>query len=461
MASIHSNLYRNYVLLLMTVVYTFNFLDRQIIAILSPAIQEDLKLSDWQLGVLKGFAFSLLYTVLGIPIARLADRYHRVAIVSVSLGLWSAFTALSGAASNFLQLALARIGVGIGEAGGSPPIHSLISDYFKEDERGRALAIYSLGVPIGVALAYLGGGWVAQNFSWRTTLYALGLPGIGLAFLFFYTVQEPIRGAMDNFTKNIDRGLGIQPSDDVADGKSHRIGGLLATNWRKVISDEAAVVWRSTKLLWSITTYRRAALAMSAASFSAYAIGNWIVDFYVRTHPDVSILSILFWLGLINGTAYLIGTYMGGYLCDRFAVKNRKLYGFIPGACVLVFLPSMLVAIWHPSPLISIVALAPAQVAMGMYLAPTFAIAQALAPVAIRALSAAVLFMIVNFIAAGFGPTIVGVASSVLTPVYDSAYALKLSMSLVSFSVVVSSALYFLSGRSAETDWYIAGKIND
>ncbi|MEE9329426.1 MAG: MFS transporter, partial [Parvularculaceae bacterium] len=195
--------YRTYVLVLLTLVYAFNFVDRQIIGILSPFIKEDLGLDDAQLGFLKGLAFAIFYTIMGIPIAWLADRYNRVTIVSISLALWSLFTALSGKASNYTTLALARIGVGVGEAGGSPPSHSIISNLYAPEERSRALAIYALGIPIGIMLAYFASagiifGMVTGKISaaaspWRMVMLAVGLPGIVLAVLLRLTVREPVR----------------------------------------------------------------------------------------------------------------------------------------------------------------------------------------------------------------------------------------------------------------------------
>ncbi|MEO0320634.1 MAG: MFS transporter, partial [Pseudomonadota bacterium] len=189
--------YQYLVLFLLTGVYTFNFLDRQIMGILAPAIKGEFGLSDTQLGLLSGIAFAILYTTLGIPIARLADRHNRVTIIALSLAVWSGFTALCGIAQNFSQLILARIGVGIGEAGGTPPAHALISDYFPKEARAGALAIYSMGIPIGITIAYLGGGWIVQNFDWRTAFLGLGIPGVLLAIILRLVVREPERGLID------------------------------------------------------------------------------------------------------------------------------------------------------------------------------------------------------------------------------------------------------------------------
>jgi len=206
-ASTPSKRYRTLVLFLLTLIYAFNFIDRQIIGILSPFIQADLELSNSQMGLLKGFLFALFYTVVGIPIAWLADRYNRVNIVSISLAVWSGFTALTGMANSFLSIGLARMGVGIGEAGGSPPSHSIISDMYSKDERSSALAIYALGIPLGLGFAYFVAGYALgnpnSNFDWRQLLIVLGISGIALAIVTRIIVREPVRGAQEKADESI------------------------------------------------------------------------------------------------------------------------------------------------------------------------------------------------------------------------------------------------------------------
>lgn len=424
-----SKAYRTYVLLLLTGVYTFNFIDRQIIGILSPAIKADLGLADWQLGILKGFAFAVLYTTLGIPIARLADRANRVTIISVALGLWSGFTAISGLCQNFVQLAIARVGVGIGEAGGSPPAHSLISDYFPKEERAGALAVYSMGIPIGVAFAFLAGGWITETFGWRMAFFVVGLPGILLALLLKFTVSEPPRGAHET--------------------SSGQDAFKSSGGWK----GEVAAIWRAAKHLMSIPTYRAVVFGATAISFSTYANGTWIVDFYARSHPDFNLLTVLFALGIISGTAYALGTFLGGYLVDKLAAKDKRMYGFIPAIALLVNAPAFLIALWHPSPVVSLIFQIPVQIAIGFYLGPSFALAQTLAPVSVRALSTAVMFFILNMIALGFGPTIAGVLSSALTGPYTEEMALRISLAVVSLSGLYGAWMYYQVGKRVPADW--------
>lgn len=422
--------YRLYVLFLLTGVYTFNFVDRQIIGILSPAIKADLLLADWQLGILKGFAFAVLYTTLGIPIARLADRTNRVRIISISLAVWSGFTALSGLCNNFVQLALARVGVGIGEAGGSPPSHSLISDYFPKEERAGALAIYAMGIPIGIAFAYLAGGWLTQAFSWRVAFFVVGAPGVLMSLLFWLTVKEPARGGSE----------GVAEVDTRFRGEG-------------TLKSEVASIWRAAKHLLSIPTYRAVVVGTTLISFSTYANGSWIVDFYSRTHADFNILQVYFWLGITSGTAYALGTYLGGFLVDKFSVRDRSMYGKIPAIALFVNAPLFLLVIWHPSPVVSLALQFPVQLSIGFYLGPAFALAQTLAPVSVRALSTAIFFFILNLIALGFGPTVAGFLSSALTASMGEGQALQWSLTLVSGTGLLGGWAFWLVGRRIDKDW--------
>ncbi|MDB9948865.1 MFS transporter, partial [Porticoccaceae bacterium] len=192
-----SNGYRRYVLVLLTLVYALNFIDRQILVILQESIKVDMDLSDSQLGLLTGFAFAIFYVSVGIPIARWADVGNRRNIVSLAIAVWSGMTALSGFTQNFWQLLMARIGVGVGEAGGSPPSHSMISDYYPVEQRGSALSFYSTGVYLGILFGFLIGGWINSEFGWRTAFFVVGVPGFLVALLVRFTIREPVRGGLE------------------------------------------------------------------------------------------------------------------------------------------------------------------------------------------------------------------------------------------------------------------------
>lgn len=425
--------YRAYILFILTASYTFNFVDRQIVSILAPAIKADLNLSDAQLGSLIGFVFAVLYTTLGIPAARLADRVNRVSVVSAALALWSGFTALSGLAQNFTHLALARIGVGIGEAGGSPPAHAIISDLYPKEQRAGALAVYALGIPVGITLAYLGGGWVVTHFSWRTTFFAVGLPGVLLALLIKLTVREPQRGATESPG---------QPEDE-----------FLARSQQGGLVNELIILWQATRHLLSIPTYRGIIMGLSAGSFASYATGGWIVVFFKRTHPDMPLQTVLFWLGIITGTAYVLGVFVGGRIVDYQAQKNRAAYGWVPAFALLLNIPFFLGAVWVESPYLSLILWWPVHLLVGFYLGPCFALAQTLAPVSIRALSTAIFFFFLNMIALGLGPTYVGFLSYALTASLGEDLALQIALSTVVMATVISIISFMWVARRAPQDW--------
>ena len=272
--------YRYYALAMLTFVYIFNFIDRQILVILQEDIKLELGLSDTQLGLLSGISFAIFYVTFGIPIARLADKSNRRNIVALAIGTWSFMTAVSGAAQNFFQLLLARIGVGIGEAGGSPPAHSMISDMFPAKERATALSIYSMGINFGVLIGFVLGGYVNDLLGWRWVFVVIGVPGILMALVVRFTLKEPPRGYSDNVKKVED----APPMADVF------------------------------KLLWSRRSFRHLSLAAGLHAFVGYGVGQWIGSFFIRTYELGSTGEIGFWLGIISGTAGAAGTFLGGYL---------------------------------------------------------------------------------------------------------------------------------------------------
>lgn len=407
-----------YVLLILTVVYTFNFVDRQIIAILSPAIKAELGLSDSMLGLLKGLAFAILYTTLGIPIAWLADRFNRVTIVSVSLAIWSAFTAFSGFAQNALQLMLARVGVGIGEAGGTPPSHSILSDYFPKEKRASALAIYSLGIPLGQMLAFLAGGYVVQEFGWRKAFFLVGVPGVLLALVLKLTVKEPVRGAME------------------------------AKGGRKA----PVKLKHGLTALLSIPTYWGFIVAVTLASFTGYGMGLWSVDFYKRTY-GLSYTDITVPLGLLNGVAYALGTYLGGALVDRAALNDKRAYAWIPGVGMLVTIPAGILSLWSPTPFWAFFWTAPFLIGLGMYLGPSMSIVQTLAPITLRAFATAFYFFILNLVALGLAPLWIGALSDFFAARNGETTGLRLALSSLCISSLLAALAFFWTARKVPADW--------
>lgn len=413
-----STRYSYYVLAILTLVYTFNFIDRQIIGIVSPEIKAELHLSDSMLGLLKGLAFAVLYTTLGLPIAWAADRWNRVSIVTVSLAAWSAFTALSGLAQNTVQLALARVGVGVGEAGGSPPSHSIISDYFPKEKRSSALAIYSLGIPFGTSFAFLAGGFVLEEFGWRNAFFVVGLPGIALAILLKLTVREPIRGVQDHGSKSA-------PPIKFMDG---------------------------FKQLLAIPSFWGLLAGATLASFTGYGVGMWTVDFFRRTY-ELPYPQITVPLGLLNLIAYAIGTYLGGYLTDRFGKNSKGVYAIIPAIGMLITVPSGFFSVWAPTPFWAFFWTAPFLIGLGFYLGPTWSLVQTLAPVTLRAFAIAFMFMILNIIALGLAPLWIGAVSDLFVGEHGETTALRIALATLGISSLASALAYFWTSRKLPADW--------
>ncbi|WP_218352870.1 spinster family MFS transporter [Alteromonas lipotrueiana] len=417
--------YRNYVLFVLTLVYAFNFIDRQIVGILSPFIKADLGLDDAQLGWLKGIYFALLYTLVGIPIAWLADRYHRVNIIAVSLTLWSGFTAASGLATNYVQLALARIGVGIGEAGGSPPSHSIISDLFPKEKRAGALAIYSLGIPFGIMLAFFASAFFLQGgkADWRTVMISVGLPGVILALLLKFTVKEPARRTD---TKNI------------------------------AVDQPQPSVLTSIKALLKIPTWWGMALGISFGSFGNYAISTWIIDYYVRAFAGLDITQLLIVFGVINGTAYALGVWLGGVIADKWGQHNRRAYALLPAFALMIGTPAFYFSLQVQSLWLSVGLLTFLLFTSGSYLGPCFAMAQTLAPANVRAMSTALFFFVLNIIALGGGPTLTGIISQALVPSLGETEALRQAMMYLVVPYALSIAFFLWTSTKIVKDWELS-----
>jgi len=379
--------YRTFVLWLLTLAYIFSFIDRQIMGALSPSIKADLGFEDWQLGLLKGFGFALLYTTVGIPIAWLADRYSRIKIVSVSVFFWSLFTAFTGMANSFLTMLLARTGVGIGEAGGSPPSHSIISDLYPKEQRASALGVYSLGIPIGIAFSYILAGVLVETLGWRDTLISLGIAGIVLALVLAMVVKEPKRGQMEGDN------IVLKP-----------VG-----------------ITESVKTLSKIPSWWAMCMGIAWVSFGGYAVANWGVDYAVRFAPEFTpgagngkFRWLMLMLGLIHLVGYGAGTYYGALITEKLAKKNISAYGWLPGSVLLVGVPALIGAFWVNDIVTHLCLITVYLVSAGFYLGPSFAAAQTLAPINMRAMSTALFFLILNLIALGGGPTYVGLVSSAL-----------------------------------------------
>jgi len=406
------------VLLVLTGVYTFNFIDRQILVILQESIKKDLGLTDTHLGMLTGLTFALFYATLGIPIARYADRSNRRNIVGISLIIWSLMTAVSGLVNNFVQLLIARIGVGIGEAGGSPPSHSIVSDYYPPHKRASALAIYSTGIYIGILFGYMIGGWIDENYGWRMAFFALGLPGVLYAMIVFLTVKEPRRGMSDNRLNN-DDAIAVRRSKD----------------FLEVLT-----------LLLKKKTFVFISLAAGFNAFVTYGIGNFFAPFLARIH-HMETASIGVALGLVVGVGGITGTYAGGYFADRLGKRDIRWYLYVPILAGLVVVPFSITSFLHGDLTLVLACNAVATFLTAVYMGPSLAVIHNLVDAHTRALASAVFFLILNLIGLGLGPLTIGYISDLLSTDYG-VESLRYAFMFSFIPGTISIILFYLASRT-------------
>lgn len=372
-----SQSYVRYALWMLLLVYTLNFIDRQIISILGGQIKADLGITDTQFGMLVGLAFAFFYTILGIPIARVAERGNRVTIIGTAVVVWSAFTAVCGLAQNFIQLLLARIGVGVGEAGCTPPAHSLISDYVPAEKRASAIAFYSLGVPIGSALGLILGGWIATQVDWRTAFFAVGIPGVLVGVIVLMTLKEP-RGAIAKLTAQ-------QKADAPSFGEAIKTLGTKKAYW------------------WAVG-------AATTISFLGYGHATFLPQYLGRSF-GMQLQEIGLALGVMTLVSGILGTMIGGWFADRAAKTDTRAYMTIPAVAFLLGCPFFYIAMTHDAKWVAIAALAVPTLMNSVWYGPVYASVQGLAPPRMRATAVAIMLFLVNMIGLGAGPTLIGLAS--------------------------------------------------
>lgn len=403
---------RRYVLGVLVSVYTVNFIDRQILSILQEDIKRELALSDSALGMLSGFAFAMFYATLGIPIARLADRGNRRNIIATCLALWSGMTALSGMVTNFWQLFFARVGVGIGEAGCTPPANALLADYFPPGQRATAFGIYAMGIPIGILFGFLAGGWVNEFFGWRWAFFVVGAPGLMLALIVRFTVREPPRGQLDP----------VQDADAAPPGLGETLRHLMAKR-----------------------AFIHLALGGGLTAFVGYAWIIWTPSFFIRVH-GMSSGEVGTALGLLIGVAGGIGIALGGYLADRVAKRDRRWSLWLVCVAILCNLPFALAAFLAEDARDALWFMVIPFLLGNFWQGTSFAQTQGLAGLRMRAVAAAILLFIVNMIGLGAGPQFVGIASDLLAPTHgnDSLRWALLACTLVNLWAAVH---FYLAGR--------------
>ncbi|MCY7271911.1 MAG: MFS transporter [Sphingomonas bacterium] len=391
------------ILALLLLAYVFNFLDRQILSILKIPIKAELGLTDTQLGLMGGIAFASVYSTLAIPFARYADRGRRVKVIASAVVVWSGFTALCGLTASFWQLFIARMGVGVGEAGGVAPSYALIADYFPPAQRARALAIFSLGIPIGSALGLFFGGWIATALDWRWAFALIGLAGIPVGLALWRFVPEPARGALDD-----------------AGDHSHdpRFLEVMAFLLRK-------------PSFWLLS------FGAAAASICGYGLGFWLPSYF-----NASLGLPLDQLGVYFGTIVLVGgmlgIYFGGWLGDRLGGARPGAYAFIPAIAFLLTGPLYVVAMFNDSLALGLLLFTLPYMLSLAWLGPVVNAVQNLVPPAMRATASASMLLINNLIGIGFGTFIFGFLSDQLRPTYGEE-ALR-------YSILYGLGFYLLAG---------------
>ncbi len=360
--------YRSFALGALLVIYVFEVIDRILLSLVQEQVRLELELSDFQLGLLGGPAFVVLYVLCTVPIARLAESRNRITIVAIGAAVWSAATAACGLAGNFVQLLIARMFVGIGEAACVPPSHSAISDYFPSNKRASALAIFGLAMPIGILLAAFGGGWLAQKFDWRTMFLMLGGLGIVAALLVKLTVRDPGRSALQTQTPTFRAAL---------------------------------------KSLGSKRSYWHAIAGGALLAIFGASLTNFFVSYTIRQY-GLDIGEATFGFGILFGFGVAGGIFLGGYLTDTLQHRYPRVIAWLPALGLLLAVPLFLIAFFQTSYLLACVAFFAALVSQFMHNAPMFAVAQQVAEPRVRATASAIVMLVLTLIGFGIGPPMVG-----------------------------------------------------
>ncbi len=407
----------HYVVFLLFLASAFSFVDRQILSILFEPIKAEFNLSDTQLGFLGGIAFALTYSILGVPLAMLADRRGRKGIITASLALFSIMTAFCGAASSFATLALARIGVGIGEAGVNPSSSSMIADLFPKEKRSTPMAIVAAGAPLGMLTGLIGGSLVAATWGWRTAFLVVGRPGVLLALIFWLTVREPERGSSDN-----------------------RVGSM----------HDAPSLIETFHYMWRTKTLRYVVLAITVATIPGFGAFAWFPAFFMRTH-ELSIEQAGIILGLGGAMSGIVGAIVGGIAFDKLAkisvAKAVKLVAWSQ----LVALPASILLYTAEHLVFATILLIVPSMCAAFFAGPTSALVQSLSRVRMRAVAASITMLSVNLVGLGLGPTIIGVLSDVLEPEFGES-SLRYAIMVVGLLVTFSAYLFFRAAATVEDD---------
>ncbi|HAC01033.1 MAG TPA: MFS transporter [Brevundimonas sp.] len=376
-----------FVLALLCFVYVLNFLDRQLLSILAKPIQDDLGVTDGQLGLISGLYFAMFYCILAIPVGWLADRTNRVRVLSLACALWSAATAACGFAQNYPQLATARMMVGVGEAGGVPPSYAIISDYFRPGTRGTALGLFNLGPPIGSALGVAFGASVAAAYSWRDAFIWVGVVGLVTALIVWVFVREPKKGGLDEPEEAVEEVVQTVAAPEPAPG-------FMAT----------------CRMYFSNPVLRGMALASGATQFVTYALMNFATLFLMR-EKGMTLQEIALWYALLLGVSVSLGIFGSGWLIDRLSRRYKTAYAYLPAVGLIVAAPFFAGFVWASDWRVALLFLSVPMALNYFYLSPAVTLVQEEVRPNQRVLAGALLLLVMNLIGLGLGPTFLGAAS--------------------------------------------------
>lgn len=408
---------RNVALVMLFLVGTINFVDRQLLSVLVEPIRAEMQFTDTQFGLLTGLAFALFYAAMGVPVAMIADRWNRVKLVGIACLIWSGFTAACGMVSNFWQLALMRFGVGTGEAGGTAPSLSVLADYYPPAQRPFVSGLFTLNGPFGVFLGTSFGAWAAAHIGWRQAFFAVGLVGVVLAPLLIWLVREPARGQMDART---------------AIDASPTFAACFADFVRR-------------------PSLRMVLIGSGLAAFVSYGMLNWIPAFLMRTQK-MPLEAMATWYASAAGITFGIGILGGGWLVSRAARRSARAYGTIPAIAALILVPTLaaalLVADWRLSLALMLVPMA----ACTVYVAPALALVQNLTPPGARATSVALLLLMFNIVGLGLGPLFVGMVSDALKAAHGDESLRWALLTIIPFAAAAGIAQFAMT-RHLEKDF--------
>jgi len=395
-------------------VYVLNFLDRQLLSILAKPIQDELGVTDGQLGLISGLYFALFYCLLAIPVGWLADRSNRVRVLSLACALWSAATVACGLSSNYAQLAAARMSVGVGEAGGVPPSYAIISDYFPPGTRGTALGLYNLGPPLGQAFGVAFGASMAAAYSWRSAFWALGFIGIATALAVWLFVREPTRGGLD------------VPREQPA------------------VANPKADFWPTCRKFFTHPVLLRVALACGATQFITYATLNFTTLFLMR-EKGMTLREVAVYYALMIGVTICAGMFVSGRLIDRFAPRSKTAYAWLPAAALALAIPFFIGFAWAPDWRVALLFLAGPMFLNYFYLSPSVALVQESVQPHERVLAGALLLLVMNLIGLGLGPTFLGAASDYFRAEHPTNSLQMAFYTLVPFYVLAVISFFWLA----------------